>query len=100
MRKSYTWKNHAEDTIKKIAEMQLHTPLGIHCEPDEYLETLENYTKLLFDMNEIPDKFVLDLENLDADWNRFKCKLSIFCKNLNEEFEKKTEIIEFTKEKQ
>lgn len=91
MRKNYSWKEHAKDTTKKIAEMEMQSPLGLYCEPDEYLETLENFTKLLFDMNKVPDNFIVDLENLDADWSRFKFRLGNFCRSLYEELEKDSE---------
>lgn len=88
MRKEYGWKDSAKATVKNIAEMQLHSYLGLHCEPDEYLETLENYTKLLFEMNEIPQEFIEELKVLDEDWRIFKFKLRQYCRKIYEELEK------------
>lgn len=91
MRRNYGWKEHAKETVNRISEIELKSPLGLHCEPDEYLDILQDYTKLLFDMNEIPENFIGDLDHLNKDWNTFKCKLRMFCKNLYEELEKETQ---------
>ena len=91
MRRNYGWKEHAKETVNRISEIELKSPLGLHCEPDEYLDILQDYTKLLFDMNKIPDEFISDLESLQGDWSMFKFKLKDFCKNLYEELEKDTQ---------
>lgn len=83
MRKSYKWKDHALDNIRRISEMTLHSNLGLHCDPDEYLNMLDDYTKLLFDMNKVPDHFIDDLEKLDNRWTLFKHLLIEYCKKLS-----------------
>lgn len=90
MTRSFQWKDSARDYITKISTCELVDSIGRPCWPDEYIETLEQYTKLLFDMNQVPEKPIQDLKDLEMQWVRFKYNLRQYCSNLLKEIDKES----------
>lgn len=76
------WYNHAVETIKQIKEMRSTTPLCLFSSPEEYLEILEDFTKLIYGMNHISKQTMDDFVKLSNSFDTFKKDLILYCEGL------------------
>lgn len=81
------WYDRAIETIKRIQELRHTSPLGMYCSTENCLETLEDYTKLLYGLNQIPVKTVSKFEELNFQFGKFKSDLIEYCEMILKDIE-------------
>lgn len=73
------WHQHAIDTIKRIKEFRQQSPLGYFSSPNEYMDTLEDFGKLFYDINGMPDEIAVEFISTRNSFDIFKNKVSNLC---------------------
>ncbi len=70
--------------INRIKEFKQTSALGYYSSPEEYMDTLEEFTKLFYDINQVPDVVVNDFLITKKAFDDFKRKLNNLCNVLLE----------------
>jgi len=83
------WYQHAVETIKRIKEMRQCNPLNMFCSPEHYLETLEDFTKLIYGINKVSDNVVSEFNELENSFDIFKERLFKYCDTLSQGISKR-----------
>ncbi len=73
------WHSYAIQTIKKIREFRQQSPLGYYSSPEEYMNTLEDFGKLFYDINKMPDEVYMQFISTRNSFDIFKNKVSNLC---------------------
>jgi hypothetical protein len=82
------WLKHAIDTTQRIKELKQCSPLGYYTSPEEYMEILEDFTKLIFPLNQVSDEAANQFHETEKSFERFKNNLCKHCDILLKEYEK------------
>jgi hypothetical protein len=85
--RSQDWHKYAIDTIKRIKEDRHTSPLGLFSTPEEYLVTLEEFTKLIYKLNQVPEGVIDDFYEMKKSFEIFKDHLDLYCGTLLKEIE-------------
>lgn len=86
--RSRDWLKHAIETTKRIKELRQSSPLGYFSSPDEYIEVLEDFTKLIFGLNNVSDQAMSQFKETEKSFELFKENLFKYCDILLKEYEK------------
>lgn len=86
MRKIRTkdWYNHAEKCLTSIKSFTLHSPLGYYSSPEEYIETVEDFLKIFYGINEVPKEPINVFNKAKQGFDTFKNDISALCEILLE----------------
>lgn len=76
------WYDRAIETIKRIKAFKHTSPLAMYCSPENYIEVLEDFTKLLYGLNQIPVETLSKFEELNFHFGKFKSDLIEYCEML------------------
>ena len=82
MIRSKEWYEHAVRTIKSLKEFRQQSPLGNYNSPAEYMDTLEDFGKLFYDLNGIPDDVLVEFRSTSNAFLIFKNKVENLCEIL------------------
>ena len=86
--RSRDWLQHAIETTKRIKELRQSSPLGYFSSPDEYIDILEDFTKLVFGINEVSPEAFIQFNETKLSFECFKENLFKHCDILLKEYEK------------
>ncbi len=84
------WYNHAERCLRDIKQFRQASPLGYFTSPNEYLDVIEDFIKLFYDINEVTEDVIGTFNNAKDLYNSFKKDISDLCEMLLKEAEKIT----------
>lgn len=78
MRDEY-FKKHVFNVIERIREFREQSPLGFFNSPAEYIDTLEDYLKLFYEINSIPAPVINHFNDTKETFDLFKKKVEVLC---------------------
>lgn len=76
------WKKHAIEKISRIKEFREMSPMGYYSSPDEYMDTLEDFGKLFYEINRMPEEVAVQFISTRNAFEIFKNKLNFLCEDL------------------
>ncbi len=76
------WKKHAIEKIERIKEFREMSPLGYYSSPSEYMDTLEDFGKLFYDINGMPEEIAIQFISTRNAFEIFKNKVDALCEDL------------------
>ncbi len=82
--KNKDWHEYAIRTIEQIREFRQISALGNYISPAEYINSLEEYVKLFYGINEVPGVIVKDFFSIKKSFEEFKVKINYLCDALLE----------------
>lgn len=85
------WKDQAVEVFKSLKEFRNFKPLGGYCTPDEYIHTLIEFIKLVYDMNAIPEDVLVTVRGLERNIDEFKESLIKLCDKIIKEVEEQND---------
>lgn len=83
MRDKY-FRDHAKNTIERIREFREQSPLGMFNSPAEYIETLEEFVKLFYGINEVPGHVLQYFDDAKHNFLKFKESVNVVCDAMQE----------------
>ena len=89
--KDNRWKDQAIEVFKQLKEFRNFKPLGGYCTPDEYIHTLIEFIKLVYDMNAIPEDVLVTVGSLERNMDQFIEDLIILCDKIIKEVEEQND---------
>ena len=84
------WFNHAQRCLTNIKEFRQTSCLGQYTPPGEYMDLIEDFMKLFYGINEIPEKTIEVFNKAKKEFESFKNDISNLCDILLKEAEKST----------
>ncbi len=85
--RSRDWLKYAIETTERIKKLKQSSPLGCYCSPEEYMEVLEDFTKLIFPLNQVSEEAANQFHETEKSFERFKKDLFKHCDILLKEYE-------------
>lgn len=86
--KNSDWKDSVIDALKRIKSLKHTNPIGSFCSPEQYIQTLEEFTKMMYDINQVPPEAYANLMDMKIAFNNFKELLLNHCEILLKEADK------------
>ena len=82
------WLQYAIETTQRIKKLRQTGPLGCYSSPEEYMQVIEDFTKLIFGLNQVSDEAMNQFHETEKSFERFKNDLFKHCDILLKEYEK------------
>ena len=73
------WHEYAIRTIEQIRNFRQSGPLGNYISQAEYIDSLEDYLKLFYGVNAVPQSVENHFKETKESFNVFKRKIEVLC---------------------